>query len=146
MNHWNSRAFRTHAQCQKKRRTVWLSVGPRRSLPLSRNSFAASAYRQKEPALSIGADATFEVTDHPVRRITPVPTAETLGQVRVHFALPPIFPWSTRTHHHSPARVSPIEECGCQKRHDVETSPRASVRYPIPASHSAQTLHCFRVR
>ena len=101
---------------------------------LSRNSFAASAYRQKKPALSNGADAAFETTDlslcpaeaqaslfdrvhvvvvPPVRRIAPVPTTEPLGQVCVDYARPPKTSLVQKRHHHSPARVSPIELQAC---------------------------------
>ena len=75
----------------------------------------------KEPALSNGADAAFETTDHsvrqklkpalfdrvhvvvvpPVRRIAPVPTTGTLGQVCVDFARPPYFSLVQKRQHHS---------------------------------------------
>ena len=49
----------------------------------------------------------------PVRPIAPAPTTETLGQVCVDFARSPCTSLVQKRHHHSPARVSPIELRAC---------------------------------
>ena len=87
----------------------------------------------KEPALSNGADAAFETTDHsvrqklkpalfdrvhvvvvpPVRRIAPVPTTGTLGQVCVDFCSATLFFLSPEKTTSLAARVSPIELQAC---------------------------------
>ena len=49
----------------------------------------------------------------PVGRIAPAPITEILGQMCVDFARPPYTSLVQTRHHHSPARVSPLELQAC---------------------------------
>ena len=73
---------------------------------LSRNSFAASAYRQKKLALSNGADAAFKTTDQAHR-------GSPRSGVCVDFARPPYTSLVQKRHHHSLASVRPLELQAC---------------------------------